>query len=127
MDRRVTIPVGTRSIASTAALMADALSAQTGLRVSCCQGALAGVPWGMATITFEANNEPARNVVMRLIAAAAPSQSDRAYWLHRCDPLASAWCFINLAYTNHPAIAQTDRPIRTIQPDRWSNTKPGKP
>ena len=100
LDRRVTIPAGTRSIADTAALMADALSAQTGLRVYCCQGAVRGIPRGMAEIPFEANNEPARNVLIRLISAAAPGQSDRAYWLQRCDTLPSNWCFINLAYTN---------------------------
>jgi len=97
LDRRVTIPAGTRSIAATAALMADALSAQTGLRVNCCQGGVAGIPWGMAEVAFEADNEPGRNVLVRLIAAAAPVRSDRAFWLQRCDPLPSTWCFINLA------------------------------
>lgn len=108
MDRRVTIPAGTRSIAATAALMADALSAQTGLRVSCCQGVVAGIPWGMAEVTFEANNEPARSVLTRLIAAAAPGQADRAYWLQRCDPLPSAWCFINLSYANRSPVVHED-------------------
>src|SRR5664279_31461 len=37
LDRRVTIPPGDRSIAETAKLMTDALSAQTGLHISCCQ------------------------------------------------------------------------------------------
>lgn len=115
MDRRVTIPAGKRSIAATATLMADALSAQTGLRVSCCQGAVAGVPWGMAEITFEANHEPARSVLMRLIEAASPGQSDRAYWLQRCDPLPSGWCFINLAYANHAGVAQDARLMRAIR------------
>ncbi len=54
----------------------------------------------MAEVAFEANNEPARNVLMRLIAAALPGQSDRAFWLQRCDPLPSTWCFINLAFAN---------------------------
>lgn len=36
LDRLVTIPAGTRSIAATATLMADELSAQIGLRVNCC-------------------------------------------------------------------------------------------
>ncbi|MCZ2157115.1 MAG: hypothetical protein LC114_25005 [Bryobacterales bacterium] len=115
MDHRVTIPAGMRSIAATAALMADALSAQTGLRVSCCQGAVAGIPWGMAEITFEANNEPARGVLTRLIAAASPGQSERAYWLQRCDPLPSGWCFINLAYANRPIVAEETRFVRALQ------------
>ncbi|MEQ1883357.1 MAG: hypothetical protein ABL878_20585, partial [Burkholderiales bacterium] len=72
--------------------------AQTGLRVSCCQSAVAGIPWGMGEIAFEANNEPARNVLTMLIAAAAPGESNRAFWLQRCDPLPSTWCFINLTY-----------------------------
>jgi hypothetical protein len=100
LDRRVTIPAGTRSIAATAVLMADALSAQTGLRVNCCQGAVAGIPWGMAEVAFESNSEPARNVLMRLISAAARGRSDRVFWLQRCDPLPSTSCFINLAYAN---------------------------
>jgi hypothetical protein len=98
LDRRVSIPAGTRSIAATVDLVADALSAQTGLSVGCCQVVVAGVPWGMAEIAFEANNEIARNVLMRLIAAAEPSESDRAFWRQRCDPLPSTVCFINLAY-----------------------------
>jgi hypothetical protein len=87
----------------------------------------------MAEIAFEANNEPARSVLMRLIAAASPGQSGRAYWLQRCDPLPSAWCFINLAYTNRAAVAQGNRPTGTMQPDasidrsRWFNATPGKP
>ena len=115
MDRRVTIAAGTRSIAATAALMADALSAQTGLRVSCCQGAVAGVPWGMAEIAFEANNEPARSVLRRLIEAASPGQSQRAYWLQRCDPLPSDWCFINLAYANRAIVVEGGRFIPAVQ------------
>src|ERR1035438_9590485 len=56
LDRRVTIPPGTRPIMQSASLMADALSAQTGLRVSCRQGAVAGIPWGLAELLFEAND-----------------------------------------------------------------------
>ena len=98
----------------------------------------------MAEIAFEANNfeannfetndEPARSVLMRLIAAASPGQSGRAYWLQRCDPLPSTWCFINLASTNRAAVAQGNRgPTGTMHPDpsidrsRWFNANPGKP
>jgi hypothetical protein len=45
LDRHVTIPPGTRPIMESARLMADALSAQTGLNVSCCQAFVAGIPW----------------------------------------------------------------------------------
>lgn len=127
LDRRVTIPAGTRSIAATAALMAEALSAQTGLKVSCCQGAIGGIPWGMEELSFEAKNEPARSVLSRLIAAASPGQSDRAYWLQRCDPQPSGWCFINLAYTNRAVVASVEPDRGTTQPDRWFNTTPRKP
>jgi hypothetical protein len=54
----------------------------------------------MPEVAFEANNEPARSVLMRLIAAAAPGRSDRAFWLQRCDPLPSTSCFINQANAN---------------------------
>lgn len=132
MDRLVTIPAGTRSIAETATLMAGALSAQTGLRVSCCQGAVAGISWGMGAVTFEANNESARSVLTRLIAAAAPGQSDQVHWLQRCDPLPSAWCFINLAYVNRSSIAPSNPPPGATQPEmlksasHWFTQTPGK-
>jgi hypothetical protein len=102
LDRRVTIPPGTRTIIETAALMADALSAQTGLRVSCCQGVIAGYPWGMSKILFEAHDEPARSVLTRLIAADLQGKPNHYYWLQRCDPLPSKWCFINLSYAQKP-------------------------
>lgn len=100
LDLRVTIPAGTRSIAASAQLMAKALEARTGSRVSCCQAAVAGLPWGMAEVAFEAKNEPARRVLARLIEADSPGQSDRIFWLQRCDPLPSGWCSINLMNAN---------------------------
>jgi hypothetical protein len=104
LDRHVTIPPGTRPIRQSASLMADALSSQTGLRVSCCQGGVAGIPWGMAEVFFEANDEPARSVLKRLFTAAAVNQPDRNYWLQRCDPLPSAWCFINLGHISRTTV-----------------------
>jgi hypothetical protein len=98
LDRRVTIAPGTRTIAENAKLMADALSAQTGLRVSCCQGVVAGIPWGMREVAFEARDEPARSVLKRLITASLEGRSNGYYWLQRCDPLPSNWCFINLQH-----------------------------
>ncbi len=102
LDRRVTIPSGTRSIAASAALTAEALAAQTGMRVFCCQSSVAGIPWGMEELPFEANNEPARSVLLRLIGATARGQADRMFWLQRCDPEPEGWCFINLFYANQP-------------------------
>jgi hypothetical protein len=98
LDRRVTIPLGTRTIAETANLMTAALSAQTGLQVSCCQGVIVGIPWGLSTISFQAQDEPARSVLIRLITADLQGKPNHYYWLQRCDPLPSKWCFINLNY-----------------------------
>jgi hypothetical protein len=111
LDRRVTIEPGVRTIAETAKLMADALSAQTGLRVSCCQGFVAGVPWGMREVAFEARDEPARSVLKRLIAASLEGRPNGYYWLQRCDPLRSQWCVINLQYVTP----------RTETPEEQSN------
>jgi hypothetical protein len=105
LDRHVTIPAGTRSIAASAALMADALSAQTGLRIDCCQAFVAGLPWGMAEGFFSATDESARSVLKRLIREASVNQPNRDYWLERCDPSPSAWCFINLAHIAGPTSA----------------------
>jgi hypothetical protein len=66
LDRAVTIPPGVRRINESASLMAADLSRQTGLRVSCCQSAIAGYPWGMEEVMFAANSESARSVLRRL-------------------------------------------------------------
>jgi len=95
LDQKITIPLGTRSVAEHAQLMAEALSAQTGFHVSCCQGVVAGIPWGMEKVPFEAHDEPARSVLLRLIR----SVRGRYYYLERCDPVepgSQTWCFINV-------------------------------
>jgi hypothetical protein len=102
LDRHVNIPLGTRTIAETANLMAEALSAQTGLHVSCCQAFVAGIPWGRLPTTFEAHDESARSVLTRLIMADLQGKPNHYYWLQRCDPLPSNWCFINLKYASAP-------------------------
>jgi hypothetical protein len=91
LDRRVTIPLGNRRVSESAKLMADSLSAQTGLRVSCCQGMVGGIPWGTSSVPFGAYNETARNVLERLLRL--ESSPPRDYWLLRCD---SGWCLINV-------------------------------
>ncbi|HWF11246.1 MAG TPA: hypothetical protein VG297_22405, partial [Bryobacteraceae bacterium] len=58
-------------------------------------------------IFFEAKDEPARSVLKRLFTAAAINQPDRDYWLQRCDPLPSTWCFINLAHVSRETVAPT--------------------
>ena len=84
LDRPVTIPAGVRHINESASLMAADLSRQTGLRVSCCQSAIAGYPWGMEEVMFAANNEPARSVLRRL---------GLNRWHMRCD---EQFCFIDM-------------------------------
>jgi hypothetical protein len=84
LDRPVTIPAGVRPIHESASLMAADLSRQTGLRVSCCQSVVAGVPWGMEEVMFAANNEPARSVLSRL---------GLNHWHMRCD---DKFCFIDM-------------------------------
>lgn len=84
LDRLVTIPLGVRRIHESASLMAADLSRQTGLRVSCCQSVIAGYPWGMEAVLFDANNEPARTVLRRL---------GLNRWHVRCD---EKFCFIDM-------------------------------
>jgi hypothetical protein len=95
LDRKITIPPGTRSIIEHAKLMTDALSAQTGFQISCCQGMIGGFPWGMDHVAFEARDEPARSVLLRLVR----SVKGRYYYLERCDPVSPGrptWCFIDV-------------------------------
>jgi len=101
LDRNVTIPLGTRSIAEHASLMADELSKQTGLHIGCCQALVAGVPWGMAKIRFEADNKPAREVLKWLILTEQQANSQASswhpnydHWVVRCDGTGAPWCFI---------------------------------
>jgi len=103
LDRNVTIPMGTRSIAEHANLMADELSKQTGLHVGCCQGLVAGVPWGTAEVRFEADNKPAREVLKWLILTEQQANSQASsrhpnydHWVVSCDGTGAPWCFIEV-------------------------------
>jgi hypothetical protein len=101
LDRHIDISAGTRMIAQHGEMLAKALSTQTGLRVSCCQLFVAGIPWGMARVAFEAHDEPARQVLERLIRLDQQSKnpSSRYYWLLDCDPNfvdGPRYCFIDL-------------------------------
>ena len=84
LDRPVTILQGVRRINESAALMADELSKQTGMRVSCCQSSVAGIPWGMDKMAFGANGEPARVILKRL---------GLSHWHVRCD---ETFCTIDM-------------------------------
>src|SRR5256884_4791049 len=103
LDRNVTIPLGTRRIAEYANLMTDELSKQTGLHIGCCQRLVAGVPWGMAKVRFEADNKPAREVLKWLILSEQQANSqassrhpDYDHWVVSCDGTGAPWCFIEV-------------------------------
>ena len=114
LDRRVTIPLGTRRVFEHVTLLTDSVQRRTGVRVSCCQGAVTGIPWGSTVVTFEATDEPARNVLLWLLRSElgrdqfvpkergkvqrVNSATGREYWhwTMRCQP-EEAWCFINVA------------------------------
>ena len=115
LDRRVTIPLGTRKIFEHINLLTESLQQQTGVRMSCCQPAVSGIPWGSTVVSFEARDEPARTALLRLVrrepgrdrllrkAHAGPydlvkSQPGREHWhwTMRCQP-GEASCFINVA------------------------------
>ena len=84
LDRTVTIVWGPRRKFESAALMAQSLSKQTGLQVSCCQSVVNGLPWGMEEESFGATNEPARDILRRLGVI---------HWHVRCD---NAFCFVEM-------------------------------
>jgi hypothetical protein len=122
LDRRVTIPLGTRSIAEHANLMADELSRQTGLHIDCCQSYVAGVPWGMAKVEFQADNKPAREILTWLIHAEQQSNSQASsqhpnydHWVVRCDGTGAPWCSIQVEGT-HSALCR----LHTVVLDRLS-------
>jgi hypothetical protein len=103
LDRNVTIPLGTRSIAEHANLMADELSKQTGLHIGCCQALVAGVPWGMAQVRFEADNKSAREVLKWLMlteqqanSQASSRHPDYDHWVVSCDGTGAPWCFMEV-------------------------------
>jgi hypothetical protein len=95
LDRRISIPVAKRTIAEHAKLMAESLSAQTGLKVSCCQTLAPGRFWGTSVVEYGAIDETARKVLEQLIVLTQQSESvtSRNYWLVRCD---SGYCFIDV-------------------------------
>jgi hypothetical protein len=115
LDRRVTIPLGTRRIFEHVNLLTQALEQQTGIRIDCCQAAVGGIPWGSTVVSFEARDEPARSALLRLIRGEpGPDRLIRNqeggafhlirgepgrehwHWLMRCQP-GESWCVINVA------------------------------
>jgi hypothetical protein len=114
LDRRVTIPLGTRTIVEHVQILTDSIQRQTEVRVSCCQGVVTGIPWGSTVVTFGAHDEIARNVLLRLLRSepgrdpfvrsdegtvrSLRRATDREdwRWTLRCQP-GQAWCAINVA------------------------------
>jgi hypothetical protein len=103
LDRHVTIPAASRSIAEHARTMADQLSEETGLNISCCQMLASGVNWGLAEVPFQADKEPAREVLRKLIRlerqqnSQAPNRHpDYDHWTVRCDGTGAPWCSIEV-------------------------------
>ena len=95
LDRRITIPLGTRRAIEHVNLLTRALEAQTGIQVGCCQAGVAGVPFGFWTVSFEAHDEPARAAFVRLLRT-TPGAPVRYRWSMMCD-FRRPFCFINLA------------------------------
>lgn len=115
LDHHVTIPPGTRKIIEHVNLLTRALEQHTGVRISCCQAAVGGIPWGSTVISFGARDEPARSALLRLVRSEPgrdrlvrneqggafrliQSEPGREHWhwMMRCQPK-EAWCFINVA------------------------------
>jgi len=108
LDRHVSISPDSRPIAEHAELMADDLSRQTGLHISCCQSLVAGVPWGGQVVPFQAHDEPAREVLRRLIRLEEKENAEGAssrhtawhspydHWTVECDGTGAPWCFIEV-------------------------------
>jgi hypothetical protein len=114
LDRRVTIPLGTRKIFEHVNLLTESLQRQTGVRVSCCQATVSGIPWGSTVISFEARDEPARSALLRLLRSEpgrdhfvpvehtgasrlvkADPGREHWRWTMRCQP-GEQWCFISV-------------------------------
>jgi hypothetical protein len=105
LDRHVTIPPAKRPIYQHAMLLAEQLSKQTGLHVSCCQTFVSGVAWGGASVFYGAEDKPAREVLETLIRLDQESSTIRLprpyfdHWVVRCDGTGSPWCAIDVAST----------------------------
>ncbi len=103
MDVHVDIPAGVRTAAEDARIMADQLTHKTGIRVSCCQMMVAGVPWGLSKVAFEAHDQPARDVLKKLLELEEPLNATAGarhprfdHWVMTCDGTGTNWCAIEV-------------------------------
>ncbi len=92
LDTSITIPLQTNHIADLASAMAAQITESSGLQFYCCQALVAGVPWGGRSITYQANQIPARDVLEDLIVKNGATES---YSLG-CEPLDKRFCFIDV-------------------------------
>ena len=108
LDRRISIPLGTRRFFEHVNLLTRALEEQTGVHVGCCSGTADNQP-GLP-FEFRADGEPARSAFLRLVRSRpvrnhlvrgegayhlVPSEPGGYHWLMRCEP-GQSWCSINL-------------------------------
>jgi hypothetical protein len=109
LDRRISIPLGTRRFVEHVNLLTRALEEQTGFHIGCCSGLADNQPG--PPIAFQADDEPARSAFLRLVrsrpvrnhlvrsesGAYHPVRSEPGgyHWLMKCQP-GESWCFINL-------------------------------
>jgi hypothetical protein len=52
----------------------------------------------MGVVDFEATQEPAREVLKRLVALSINGRSNGYYWLLRCNDSSPSWCMMNLRW-----------------------------
>jgi hypothetical protein len=109
LDRRISIPLGTRRFFEHVNLLTRALEEQTGFHIGCCSGMADNQPG--PPIAFQADDESARSAFLRLVRSRparnhlvrsesggyhlVPSEPGRYHWLMKCEP-GESWCFINL-------------------------------
>jgi hypothetical protein len=110
LDRHITIPLGTRQFYDHINLLTHALEEQTGAHIGWCSPL--GESQAGPLIAFRADDEPARNALLRLIRSRpvgdhlvpgepgryqlVPNEPGGYYWLMRCQP-GQSLCFINVA------------------------------
>jgi hypothetical protein len=99
LDDPITISPTMTHVGKIANILAEALTADTGYHFHCCQGFVAGIPWGGQTIHYEATDQRGRFILEDLmLAAATPWMNDMSYQ-QSCEPMDKEWCFIEVEPT----------------------------
>ncbi len=98
LDRKITIPRQTNTIANFAAILSGLLSRASGMDFGCCQSVVGGQLWGTRSVTYHASDLPARDVLEDLMDR---THLDESYSL-RCQPLGRRSCIIEV----HPVLTQ---------------------